>query len=159
MKATLLFIFSALFVIGMQAQQSLNSSGGQASGSGGSASYSVGQVVYSTYSGSNGQVNEGVQQPYEFFTVSKVVDKRFNLEMTVYPNPVQYILFLKVEQEALEAGMYAVLYDLAGAQVYSREVNGVFTELPVDGLAKGAYLLRITGKDQEIRQSFKIIKN
>jgi hypothetical protein len=40
--------------------------GGEATGSGGSVSYSVGQVVYTTNTGINGSVAQGVQQPYEF---------------------------------------------------------------------------------------------
>ncbi|MDD4385781.1 MAG: hypothetical protein PHD06_11460, partial [Bacteroidales bacterium] len=65
--ATLLtFTFSLSTV---QAQESLNATGGNASGSGGSAGYSVGQMVYTTHIGTNGSVAEGVQQPYEISIV------------------------------------------------------------------------------------------
>lgn len=141
------------------AQQGVHSSGGQAAGSGGSASYSVGQVVFSTYGGGGGSVSEGVQQPYEFFTVSRVINQHINLEMTVFPNPVQYTLFLKIDQEAFEPGLIAIVYTVNGAQVASAELPGVYTELPVAGLASGTYLLQVLDKDQQIRQTFKIIKH
>ena len=51
-----------------QAQESANSSGGDATGSGGTIAYSIGQVVYTTNTGSNGSVAKGVQHAYEIFT-------------------------------------------------------------------------------------------
>ena len=47
------------------AQESINATGGDASGSAGSASYSVGQVAYQTLAGTNGSIAEGVQQAYK----------------------------------------------------------------------------------------------
>ena len=47
------------------AQQSVNTTGGNASGSGGSVSYSLGQVVYTYHSSPSGQMNQGVQQVFE----------------------------------------------------------------------------------------------
>ncbi len=58
-----------LGLTGLQAQTSVNATGGNASGSGGSASYSVGQVVYTTHTGTNGSVAQGVQQPFEISVV------------------------------------------------------------------------------------------
>jgi len=43
------------------AQDSTNSSGGNATGSGGTVAYSVGQVVYTTNTGTNGSLAQGVQ--------------------------------------------------------------------------------------------------
>ena len=47
------------------AQESVNTTGGNASGSGGSVSYSVGQVVYTYHSSSSAQMNQGVQQVFD----------------------------------------------------------------------------------------------
>ncbi len=47
-----------LGLTGLHAQESVNATGGNASGSGGSASYSVGQVVYTTNTGTNGSVTQ-----------------------------------------------------------------------------------------------------
>ena len=59
-----------LGLTGVQAQTSVNATGGDASGGGGSVSYSVGQVVYTTHTGTSGSVAEGVQQPYEISVVT-----------------------------------------------------------------------------------------
>lgn len=47
------FTFSGTVIT---AQQSVNASGGNASGTGGNVSYSVGQIVYTTHTGINGSV-------------------------------------------------------------------------------------------------------
>jgi hypothetical protein len=44
--------------------------------SGGTIAYSIGQTIYSFESGSNGNVNQGVQQSYEIYTVK--IDKNSN---------------------------------------------------------------------------------
>ena len=66
---TILAVCSALFFsIELQAQEIPIASGAVATGIGGSSSYTVGQVVYTTNTGSNGSVAQGVQQPYEIST-------------------------------------------------------------------------------------------
>ncbi len=61
-------MMSAAFLLlglgGLQAQENTIATGGEATGAGRTASYSVGQVVYTTATGANGSVAQGVQQPY-----------------------------------------------------------------------------------------------
>ena len=57
--------FLLLGLGGLQAQESPTATVGEATGTGGTASYSVGQVVYTTTTGTNGSVAQGVQQPFE----------------------------------------------------------------------------------------------
>lgn len=72
-----------LGLAGLQAQTSVNVTGGNASGSGGSASYSVGQFVYQTHTGTSGSVSEGVQQPYEISVVTGLEEaKGINLSVS-----------------------------------------------------------------------------
>ncbi|MGC8754863.1 MAG: hypothetical protein ACP5QJ_07625, partial [Thermosulfidibacteraceae bacterium] len=61
-----------LGLTGLQAQESVNATGGNASGNGGTVAYSVGQVVYTTNTGTNGSVAQGVQQPFEISVVSGI---------------------------------------------------------------------------------------
>jgi hypothetical protein len=59
MKKTRSITFFAtlmLFAVSANAQESVNASGGEASGAGGSASFSVGQVVYTTNSAASGSL-------------------------------------------------------------------------------------------------------
>ena len=99
---------SAVFLIGLgltglQAQESVNATGGNVSGSGGSVSYSVSQVVYTTSTGTNGSVAQGVQQPFEISVVTAIEEaKDISLSVTAYPNPTADFLQLKVESKKLK---------------------------------------------------------
>jgi putative copper export protein len=59
-----------LGLTGLQAQENINTTGGDATGIEGSASYSIRQIVYQTHTGTNGSVSEGVQQAFE---ISKII--------------------------------------------------------------------------------------
>ncbi|MFA5432205.1 MAG: hypothetical protein WC319_04945 [Candidatus Paceibacterota bacterium] len=87
-----------LGLTGLQAQTSVNATGGNALGGGGSASYSVGQVVYATNTGTNGSVAQGVQQPYDISVVTEIEEaKGINLSILAYPNPTTDYLTLSID--------------------------------------------------------------
>ena len=81
----LLFVLSASVLF---AQNAVTVSGGEANGNSGSVSYSIGQTFYSTNVGSNGQVSEGVQQPYEIYDVTEVQSTISDvISLSAFPNP------------------------------------------------------------------------
>ena len=89
----------ACLLLGTQliyAQQSIPASGADASGSGGSSSYSVGQLVYTTNTGS-GSVSQGVQQVFEFQTLSNPELTTVKLSAVTYPNPTSDYVILKFQ--------------------------------------------------------------
>src|SRR5574344_478883 len=107
-------LFLGLGLTGLQAQESINTTGGNASGSGGTVSYSVGQVMYNTHTGTNGSVAEGVQQPYEISVVIGIEEaKDINLLLSAFPNPTDDYLTLEI-QSIIQTQYFASLYDLNG---------------------------------------------
>ena len=66
MKTTFLILFIFISLVSIS-QESVNASGGNATGSGGSISYTIGQIDYIEASGVGGSVNQGIQQAYEIF--------------------------------------------------------------------------------------------
>jgi hypothetical protein len=70
----------------VHAQSTIPATGGNAAGNGGSVSYTVGQIVYTTVSGTNGSVAQGVQQPYEISVVTGIENKEINLSCSIYSN-------------------------------------------------------------------------
>ena len=102
-KTKLIFIFLlSIALTEIKAQQGTTATGGEASGAGGTLSYSVGQVSYTNITNSNGYINEGVQQPYEFFTVGISTNNNITLSYSAYPNPTASTVNLKVENTSLE---------------------------------------------------------
>jgi len=158
MKHKKTFISAAFLLLGLgglHAQESVNSSGGEATGTGGTASYSVGQVVYTTATGTNGSVAQGVQQPYEISTTVGINETSINLEMSVYPNPTIDYLTLKVEDNF---NLSYQLYDLQGKVIENKKVNTNSTIIKMEGLPKAVYFLKVVNNKQAVK-TFKIIKN
>lgn len=150
---------SAAFLLlglgGLYAQESVNGSGGEATGTGGTASYSVGQVVYTTATGTNGSVAKGVQQPYEITVTIGENETAINIQMSVYPNPTINFLTLKVEDT--DKLTYQLL-DLQGKVIENKKVMANSTTIKMGKLPKATYFLKVTSDKQTVK-TFKIIKN
>jgi hypothetical protein len=93
---TILFL-CGFWTIAVQAQNTIPATGGNATGSGGSVSYSIGQITYNTFSGTNGSVAQGVQQPFEISVVTGI-HKAFDIDLifSAYPNPATDFVTLKI---------------------------------------------------------------
>ncbi len=147
-----------LGLTGLQAQESVNATGGDASGSGGSVSYSVGQVVYTTNTGTTGSVAQGVQQPYEISVVTAIEEAtRINLSVSVYPNPTTDYLTLSINDfDILNLSFH--LYDINGKMIQQNKINISETIISITEIPPAVYFLKITDNGKEIKV-FKIVKN
>jgi len=147
-----------LGLTGLQAQESINATVGDASGSGGSASWSVGQIVYTINTGTNGTVAQGIQQPYEISVVSAIEEvKGISLSVTAYPNPTTDFLQLKVESEKLKDLSYQ-LFDINGKLLQTKKLTGTETQIDISSYVPSTYFVRVIAESKSIK-TFKIIKN
>ena len=157
---------SALFLLGLgltglQAQESINTTGGNASGSGGSVSYSVGQIVYTTSTGTNGSVANGVQQPFEISVVTGLEEaKGIMLSLTAYPNPTTDYITLSIDAStklSIQSMSYQ-LYDMQGKLIQNEKITGKQTNIVMSNLLPATYFVKVVQKNKELK-TFKIIKN
>lgn len=156
LKLFTLFVFG-YGLYGLQAQNSVITTGGNASGSGGSVSYTVGQVVYSSTVGTNGSVSEGVQQPYEISIISGFEEvSGITLNCTAYPNPTSDFLILRIENDLLKHISYQ-LFDVNGKLLDTKKIKGIQTSIVTSYLVPAIYFLKVIQSDKEIK-TFKIIK-
>ncbi len=140
------------------AQESINATGGNATGSGGSASWSIGQATYHTYTGTNGSVAEGVQQPYEISVVTGLEEaENINLSVSAYPNPVTDYLILEVKDFELSTLCFQ-LYDLNGKILQDKKITGNQTNIAMGNLVPATYFVKVIRENKEVK-IFKIIKN
>lgn len=158
-KQKLFTAISLIFwIMGVDAQESANASGGIASGSGGTASYSVGQVVYTTQSGSTGTVAQGVQQPFEISIVLELKEaENITLALFAYPNPTVDNLILKAIHYDLGSLSYQ-LFDLNGRLLLNNRLTDTETNIPMLEFPDGVFILKVMNDYKEIK-TFKILKH
>ncbi len=151
-------LFIGLGLTGLQAQEAIPATGGNASGSGGSVSYTVGQVVYTTNTEASGSVAQGVQQAFEISVVNGIEEaKGINLNCSAYPNPTTDFLVLKIENYDKGNLLYQ-LFDMNGSLLENKKVIGDETSIEMSKFTPAIYFVRITKDNKEVK-TFKIIKN
>ena len=140
----------------VQAQESVNSSGGVDAGTGGTVSFSVGQMVYTTDSKESGSVVQGIQRPYRITTTDiKKLDN--TLSFKAYPNPSSDDLFLEMNEYRNEKLNYQ-LYDVQGKLVMTNPIEIPKTQINMRALAMGSYVIHIYDSKNQAIQSIQIFK-
>jgi hypothetical protein len=159
-KSTLIIIIAVLSfnIVALQGQETIATSAGNFTGSGGSVSYTIGQYAYSSLSGTNGSVVQGVQQPYEISVVTAVEEtEEITLNWIVYPNPTRNTIKLSIESSDFDNMSYR-LFDNNGKLIQDVKVESEETEISMYNLVPSIYFLRVIKNKKELK-TFKIIKN
>jgi len=149
--------FVLLSSIGLHAQETVPAACGDATGAGGSSSYTIGQVVYTTNTGTNGSVAQGVQQPYEISITVGVEITEIKLDLVAYPNPTNNTLTLNIGNYNNEKLIYQ-LYNMQGELLDSKQVISSSTIIGVQDLPVSTYLLNVLDNKSLIK-TFRIIKS
>jgi hypothetical protein len=158
-KKTLTSIaFISLGLLGLQGQQSTTASGGVETGSGGTVAFSVGQVVYTTDTGTNGSVAQGVQQPYEISTTLGIKETELNISLSIFPNPTAHNLTLQISDYNNEKLSYW-LYDIQGKLLNSEKIVTHQTKIKMTSLPATTYFINVVNQQNKKVKTFKIIKN
>lgn len=139
------------------AQSNTLPSGGDASGSGGIVSFSIGQIDYASNSGSNGNLNQGVQQPCEFYSVIGINELDGNFSLIMGPNPTTNEVQLTVTNYAHNDLVY-VLSDMNGKTIISRTPFSGTALLNLENFAPGMYQLLISNNENQVK-TYKILKH
>lgn len=146
-----------MFMGGLQAQETLTTAGKEATGAGGTVSYTIGQVVYTTPTGINGSMAQGVQQPYEISATTGIEVAEVNLNFLAYPNPTKNNLNLSVGK-LLSDNLSFQLVNTLGKLIQEQNIISETTSIKMENLPKTIYFVRVQ-EGQELLKTFKIIKN
>ena len=156
-------LFSAYFLTislsGLWSQQSVNSSGGNASGTSGTVSYSIGQVAYTSSISDAGQVNQGVQQGNPVIMVGQT-DPLSDFTIGFYPNPVHNDALLRLGENKDDlnvTGFSFMLFSIYGGLIMEKEISHHTTPVPMNQLPDGVYLLKVARDNMPIN-TFKVVK-
>ena len=152
-----IFLMLFLSISGIcKAQQAIVASGNDAQSANGSVSYSVGQMFTQNLSSASGNVNQGVQQPYEISTLSTNESVK-QQAISVYPNPVKDFLIVDLSSEKIKNAKYQ-LFDGSGKVIHQGDLKNIKNEINTSTLVSGLYILSINSDGRSIK-TFKIIKN
>lgn len=154
-----LIVFGSILLMSCmaQAQESINTSGTDATGSGGSIAYSIGQVVYTTNSGTTGSVAQGVQQAY-IISIVGIKEVTSGISLSAFPNPTSGNLTLQIHNYNNEKMQYQV-YDMHGRLINMGQIISAQTLLDTDSLPVATYFIHVVNGENTKVESFKIIKN
>ena len=155
MKIDLSIALFFIFSLAVQAQSNTVSAGGDAEGSNGSLSYSVGQVFYVTAEGENGNVNQGVQQPYDAEIITGV--ERKDIRAVIYPNPTFGQIQLQFDSD-LYSNCRAELIDGSGKLIAAQDQLSSQNTFSLEMLTSGIYTLSVYQNDLLLK-SFRVVKS
>lgn len=139
-----------------QAQESVNASGGDATGIGGEVAYSIGQTFFTTYSASTGTVAQGVQHAFEIYTLD-IEEIALDISIVLFPNPTTENVTLQIRDYNNEKLSYQ-LFDVLGRLLASQQIVGQQTQIQMKGLQSATYFVNVVNQENKKVQSFKIIK-
>ena len=152
----IIVVTSLIVNTSLYSQSGFVTSGANHSSVDGSISYSIGQLGYTTQVSSSGNINQGLQQPYEFFTVGTKAFKP-NISLSVFPNPTFDNLILKINDLSTKNLSYELI-DLNGIVIGFSKILDNQTNISFKYLAASTYFLRISQENKFIHL-FKIVKN
>lgn len=143
---------------GAFAQSGFVTSGHTVSNAGGSVSYSVGQLDCAYINDTNGTINEGLQQPFEWFIITGLYDHANNpaIELNLYPNPASNHIVIQVTD--FQQPMEYLMYDAQGKAIRSGKISEKETRLSVENLHDAIYFIRIWSENRSA-STFKIVKS
>ena len=157
MKKTVLAASLLCAAFSIQAQETIPVSGGNATGSGGTSElFCRSNGLHTPHIGSGGGSSQGVQQSFEIFTLSNSDLKTVTLKASMYPNPTTDYVILALADSKLTGLSYA-MYNIQGKIVTKGTVSQKNTEIGMQGLASGTYILKVNKANNELK-TFKIIK-
>ena len=152
-RRSLLTLLTVITFGSLYAQESVNTSGGTATGDG-TVGYSVGQVVYQPISDAGGSVSPGVQQAFDLSIITSVGALAENIELAAYPNPTADKLTLStVSGEGFNYQLLDSRGTLLGQDNWSGSAELDLSEQPI-----ATYMLNVL-KNGELVKAFRIVKN
>ena len=88
-----------------------------------------------------------------------VVDENNTMEIKVYPNPTNNVLFVETRLIAsLPAATEYIITNVTGQTLLSGHITNEIQQIDVTGLAEGMYFVRIQNNSKTITKKFSIVK-
>ena len=156
-KSFIILIMLSLFCLNLlQAQESVNTSGGDVSELEGSIAFTIGQVIYTTHMGASGSVACGIQSPFESYP-SGINELTMSISLLTFPNPTTDNLTLAISGIDKIRFTYQI-FDLQGKLLENGHIKSQRTKIEMSNLDLGTYILRVVDQKNKFIRTFKIVK-
>jgi len=145
MKVTNFLWLVLCLIQSLSAQQGIVSSGDYINYFNGSVSYSIGQVSFGSFSSEAGNVNQGLQQPFQFSIVG-TSDLHRNSMFLLHPNPANQNLYLQLSthESLVEVrDFYVMVYDMQGKLLITQRLNDDVNTISINVLPAAMYFIQV----------------
>ena len=157
----LLFIACGFFALsGLQSQSLtpviLSSTGDHFSNQQVQLSWTVGESITESFSDGDNILTQGFHQSR--LIVTSVHDDKTDIEIKIFPNPTQEILSIKWNQEI---NLFKLnVFDARGISILSTELDSgaLNASLDLSDMVSGFYFIQFKSRNNQIVQTFKILK-
>jgi len=154
-KKPFLIAFCLAISFPLLSQEGIHTSGLSLSNSSYNIDIAVGQVFQLSTNNSTAAVSEGVLQPFQLITgiKSEPIESQF---FTAYPNPFYNQLFLKTDR--ISDQVIISIRDISGKEVMQTSMNQKSKSIDLSHLSNGVYYIMAMGRENQLLESKKIIK-
>ncbi len=151
--ALTIYLFASLMAT---SQTGLSPCGGSASSAEASVSFTIGQLDFVNQSNSNGSFNQGVQQPFEWFTIVSVAETTAIEGLSIHPNPTRGEIFVNLN--TVKEKVIVRVYDALGKFIFSQTLGNPQNRMELGALANGAYYIHFNSENGLQNEVIKVIK-
>ena len=157
MKKNYVFLMSIFCCYSLSAQtiskQVIGAAGKTQTNSNLIVSWTAGEPVVGLMTAGSDQLSNGYYSAMDLQSLS-IEDNSLDLQIKAYPNPTSQLLYVSHP----ELNSFSIqISDLNGKQIYSGTINKE-TPLDVSNYTQGMYLLSIENKEENKKNTYKIIK-
>jgi hypothetical protein len=139
----LLLVFSTAINLA-DAQSNFVSLGASATAQTGNLAYSIGQPAYNNARNTSGSLEVGVQQPYQFVTITSVSNVENLKGLKIFPVPVKQNFWIKFDNELYQSnGVKLNLVNIYGQILYDLPLKTNLIKVDVAALTPSVYFLKI----------------
>ncbi len=142
------------------AQSNVITSGANGNGAAGSVSFTIGQLDYINANSTAGDINQGVQQPFEIYKVTGLDDMQLaGLDIQISPNPSFGAMTLLINGASFEQKKLSyAIQSINGDRLAYQSITNRQTPIKLEHLAAATYFLTIYAEQVKIA-TYKIVKN
>ena len=142
------------------AQSNVITSGANGNGAAGSVSFTIGQLDYINANSTAGDINQGVQQPFEIYKVTGLDDMQLaGLDIQISPNPSFGAMTLLINGASFEQKKLSYsIQSINGDRLTYQSITNRQTPIKLEHLAAATYFLTIYAEQVKIA-TYKIVKN